>query len=102
KYRAAIVLCDLEGRPRKEAARQLRCPEGTLSSWLARGRRMLAGRLARRGVTLSAGALAATLSGGGAAASVPAALAASTSKAAALRAAGGALSAKVAALTGGC
>src|SRR5205823_6469758 len=29
KYRVALVLCDLEGKTRKEAARQLGCPEGT-------------------------------------------------------------------------
>ena len=38
KYRTAIVVCDLEGRTRREAARQLRITEGTLSSRLARGR----------------------------------------------------------------
>ena len=32
KYRVAIVLCDLEGKTRKEAARQLGCPEGTLAA----------------------------------------------------------------------
>src|SRR5581483_9321050 len=37
-YRAAVVLCDLEGRTKREAARQLGVPEGTLSSRLARGR----------------------------------------------------------------
>ena len=42
KYRAAIVLCDLEGRTRKESARLLKVPEGTLSSRLATGRQMLA------------------------------------------------------------
>ena len=50
KYRAAVVLCDVEGRPRKEAARQLRIPEGTLSSRLATARQRLARRLSRRGV----------------------------------------------------
>src|SRR5262249_37856857 len=30
KYRVAVVLCDLEGKTRKEAARHLGCPEGTL------------------------------------------------------------------------
>src|SRR5436305_1518526 len=47
KYRAAVVLCDLEGRTRREAARLLGLPEGTLSSRLATGRRLLAGRLSR-------------------------------------------------------
>jgi RNA polymerase sigma factor (sigma-70 family) len=31
KYRAAVVLCDLESQPRKEAARRLGIPEGTLA-----------------------------------------------------------------------
>src|SRR5260370_30717443 len=45
KYRTAIVLCDLEGRTRREGARQFQIPEGTLSSRLTTGRRMLAARL---------------------------------------------------------
>jgi RNA polymerase sigma factor (sigma-70 family) len=54
-YRAAIVLCDLGGMTRKEAARQLGCPEGTLAARLARGRAMLAKRLLRHGLGLSGG-----------------------------------------------
>src|SRR5262249_55297362 len=61
KYRVTLVLCDLEGRSRKEAARHLKIPEGTVSSRLAKGRELLAGRLARHGLTLSAGALAVAL-----------------------------------------
>jgi RNA polymerase sigma factor (sigma-70 family) len=61
KYRAAIVLCDLEGKTRKETARQLGIPEGTLSGRLTRGRTMLAKRLARHGSLISGGALAALL-----------------------------------------
>jgi RNA polymerase sigma factor (sigma-70 family) len=95
-YRAAVVLCDLEGRPRKEAARRLGVPEGTLSSRLAAARRMLAGRLARRGLALSGGALAASVSGGAARAAVPPVLTSSTIRAAAL-AAGGKLGAAPAA-----
>jgi RNA polymerase sigma factor (sigma-70 family) len=74
RYRAAIVLCDLEGRPRREAAVLLGIPEGTLSSRLAAGRRRLGRRLARRGITLSVGALAAGLGARAASAAVPAQL----------------------------
>jgi RNA polymerase sigma factor (sigma-70 family) len=56
RFRAAIVLCDLEGRTRKEVARMLGWAEGTVASRLARGRNILAERLTRRGF---AGALAA-------------------------------------------
>src|SRR5215475_198922 len=37
-YRAVIVLCDLEGRSRREVASQFGCPEGTVASRLARAR----------------------------------------------------------------
>ncbi len=47
RYRAALVLCDLEGKNRREAARQLGLPEGTVGSRLARARSLLAKRLAR-------------------------------------------------------
>ncbi len=63
KYRVPVVLCDLEGRSRKEVARTLNIPEGTLSSRLAKARALLARRLARHGVTLSGPALAAVLAG---------------------------------------
>ena len=36
KYRVAIVLCDLKGKTRKDAACQLNIPEGTLSTRLMR------------------------------------------------------------------
>lgn len=60
-YRGPVVLCDLEGQTRPEAARLLGCPVGTVSSRLSRGRALLARRLARRGITLSTGTLAVTL-----------------------------------------
>jgi RNA polymerase sigma factor (sigma-70 family) len=87
KYRAALVLCDLECKTRREAARQLGLAEGTLASRLATARRMLAGRLAKCGVTLSGGALAAALAEG-AQAAVPAPWVGVTARAAALLAAG--------------
>ncbi len=58
RYRAAIILCDLEGRSYEEAARHLGCPLGTVKSRLARGREQLKLRLVRRGVEPGALALA--------------------------------------------
>ena len=73
KYRAAVVLCCLEGKTQEEAAGQLGCPLGTVRSRLARGRELLRKHLAGRGVTLSAGALA-TFLAASAAAALPAAV----------------------------
>jgi RNA polymerase sigma factor (sigma-70 family) len=61
KYRTAVVLCELEGLPRATAAAQMGIPEGTLSSRLAHARKVLAERLARRGVTAGATAIAVAL-----------------------------------------
>jgi RNA polymerase sigma factor (sigma-70 family) len=47
-FRAAVVLCDLQGNSYEQAARLLHCPLGTLQSRLARGRRRLRQRLERR------------------------------------------------------
>jgi RNA polymerase sigma factor (sigma-70 family) len=77
-YRAPIVLCDLEGKSRREAAQLLGIVDGTLSGRLTRGRRQLAARLSRRGVTLSGAALAAALVSEGEAASLPPGLISST------------------------
>jgi RNA polymerase sigma factor (sigma-70 family) len=106
KYRVAIVLCDLEGQTRTEAARQLSVPPGTLAARLTRGRALLAKRLARYGLAVSGGMLAAALAQQAAAACRPAALMSSTIKAVTAVAAGqaasmGVISAPVAALTEG-
>jgi RNA polymerase sigma factor (sigma-70 family) len=106
KYRVVIVLCDLEGKTRIQAAAQLGLPEGTVGSRLARARAMLAKRLARHGLAVSGGALAAVLSQNTASAVAPTAVVSSTIKAASLFAAGqaattGAISVKVAALAEG-
>jgi RNA polymerase sigma factor (sigma-70 family) len=58
RYRAALVACELEGKSRREAAIQLEMPEGTLSTNLARGRKLLRERLLRRGVSLGVGPFA--------------------------------------------
>src|SRR5260370_33749077 len=62
KYREPVILCDVEGITRKEAARRLGWPEGTLSGRLSRARVLLAKRLAGHGLALSGGAGAGVVS----------------------------------------
>jgi RNA polymerase sigma factor (sigma-70 family) len=57
RYRSPVVLCDLEGMTRTEAARHLGWAEGTVASRLSRARRMLARRLSRAGLGVPAGGL---------------------------------------------
>jgi RNA polymerase sigma factor (sigma-70 family) len=105
KYRAAVVLCCLEGLTVDQAARRLGWPLGTVQSRLARGRQRLRERLTGRGLAPSAGALAAALAAEEARAEVPIALAEATARAgihlAAGRAAAGAVPAAVLTLTEG-
>ncbi|MBI1914173.1 MAG: RNA polymerase sigma factor [Planctomycetes bacterium] len=96
KYRLPLVLCYLRGLSRDEAARQLGWTVQSLKGRLERGRLLLRDRLARRGITLSAGLLAA-LGDSAAASTVPSRLVQVTLHAAT----GGRRSAAVAALVEG-
>jgi RNA polymerase sigma factor (sigma-70 family) len=88
KYRVPLVLSYLQGLTNKEVARQVGCPIGTVFTRLARGRELLLSRLTRRGLTLSAAALAVLLEGSAAAAALPASFVKTTTLAAAAFAAG--------------
>jgi hypothetical protein len=94
-----IVLCDLEGRSRKEVAQQLAIPEGTLSSRLATARKKLSARLTRLGFAVSSVSLAALLTESTATAGIVPSLFTTTTKAALLVAAGSAAVAGVASAT---
>jgi RNA polymerase sigma factor (sigma-70 family) len=78
KYRVPIVLCELEGKRRKEVAALLGLPEGTVAWRVAHAKKLLAKRLARFG----AGALGAVLSGDTLSACVPPSLLRATARAA--------------------
>jgi RNA polymerase sigma factor (sigma-70 family) len=105
RFRTAIVLCELEGLSRRQAAAQLGISEGTLSSRLARAKIRLRDRLTRRGVTLSAAALGSFLAQDALAVMVPPTLADSTIQLATLISSGsslaGIVSTPVATLTEG-
>jgi RNA polymerase sigma factor (sigma-70 family) len=106
KYRVVVVLCDLEGKSREEAARQLQIPQGTLSSRLAQARKLLAKKLSRHGAVFPAGALTAVLGPNAVSAGVPHPLLTSTTRAGMLAVLGqgltaGGVPARVAALTEG-
>jgi RNA polymerase sigma-70 factor (ECF subfamily) len=106
KYRAPVVLCHLQGKSRVQAATELSLPVGTLSGRLTTAMRMLAKRLRRHGLTLSAGTLAVALSPQAVAVNVPVSLIGSTMQAVPLLAAHPAaaaslISAEVAALMKG-
>jgi RNA polymerase sigma factor (sigma-70 family) len=102
KYRTPIVLCDLVGRTIQEAAAEVGCLPKTLGTRLSRARTLLAKRLTRRGLTLSATALAVALGPNTAAAAVPSFLLDSTARTAVDFATGSAaVGPAVAALTNG-
>jgi hypothetical protein len=106
RYRVPIVMCDLEGRTIKDAARELGWPQGTLATRLTRGRAQLARRLAAAGLPLSGATVTTLLAPSALAAQVPAPLLYATVRAAGLFALGnttasGAASATALALTQG-
>jgi RNA polymerase sigma factor (sigma-70 family) len=71
RYRVPFVLCQFEGKSLAEAARQLGCPVATVGTRVARARERLRRHLARHGLGLTAGLLAAGLGHGAASASPP-------------------------------
>jgi RNA polymerase sigma factor (sigma-70 family) len=91
KYRAAVVMCDLEGLPRAEAASSLKIPEGTLSSRLAYARKILANRLTKRGINSTGCGIAALLAGEAAGSALPRQLVSRTARVATRIVSGGAV-----------
>ncbi len=87
KYRAPIVLCELEGMSHQEAATRLGWPIGTLSGRLSRAKAILKRRLARPDVASSMESLSATVDRDSLP-SVPAGMILATANAASLIAAG--------------
>ena len=88
RYRAPIVLCDLEGRTYAEAARSQKAPIGTVKSRLARGRERLRSRLVRRGLGPKAAPPGSGLATGIVPAAIPRSLAISLARASTRSAAG--------------
>ena len=70
-YRAAFVLCVIEGKTGPQAARELGIPLGTVSSRVTGARKRLQAKLSRRGIELGA-VLAALSVAGGASQALPA------------------------------
>jgi RNA polymerase sigma factor (sigma-70 family) len=98
KYRTPVLLCYFQGKTYAEAARLLAVPAGTVATRLLRARERLRSRLVRRGLTLSAAALAGALTQSGASAALPAALVAATASGCAAEAGGTAPAATAGAL----
>ncbi len=78
--RAAFTLCVLEGKSGPQAAVELGCKEGTVSSRLTRARERLRHQLARRDIHLGALLAALSVAEGAGRAALPAALAKATSR----------------------
>ncbi len=82
RFRAPLVLCDLQGRTHEQAARHLGWPIGTVKSRHSRGRERLRQGLERRGLAPNAGLMAATLESADINPVIPPALVDSTARAA--------------------
>jgi RNA polymerase sigma factor (sigma-70 family) len=61
KLRSAFVLCELEGRTHKDAAKEFGIPLGTVSSRVALAKEKLRSNLTRRGVTITSAGLTAAI-----------------------------------------
>jgi len=90
RFRAPLILCDMQGQTHEQAAVQIGCPVGTVKSRLARGRQRLRTRLVRRGLSPSL-AVVASFFAAERAGAVPPTLIEHTFSAAARLAAGSAL-----------
>jgi RNA polymerase sigma factor (sigma-70 family) len=91
RLRAPVVLCELEGLSRRDAAARLKISEGTLSSRIARAKARLRERLTKRGFALSAVTLTSVLTQDAGAVIIPPTLVDSTIRVATLVAAGSSL-----------
>jgi len=82
RFRAPVVLCDLQGISHEQAARHLGWPIGTVKSRHSRGRERLRHGLVRRGLAPDVGLLAAALEAGDLNTAIPPSLVDSTARAA--------------------
>ncbi len=76
--RDLLILCHLQGLTHEQAARSLGLPVGSMSRRITQARDRLRGRLVRRGVAVSVGALAVAVEGGSLRAAPSSALVAAT------------------------
>jgi RNA polymerase sigma factor (sigma-70 family) len=88
KHRRPLILCCLEGKTYEQAAQEMAWPISTVAARLKRACELLRQQLARRGITLPVGAVAALLAEQVAARAVPALLILSTVRLAAQTLAG--------------